>query len=45
MNPRAETPEVHDDDISGIAAIVDGRADGCEQAVPDRWFEGGVVAP
>jgi hypothetical protein len=35
-------PEVHDE---RAALIVDGRADGFEQAVTDRWFEGGVVAP
>ena len=34
--------EVHDE---RAAVIVDGRADGFEQAVSDRWFEGGVVAP
>ena len=34
--------EVHDE---RAAVIVDGRADGFEQEVSDRWFEGGVVAP
>lgn len=34
--------EVHDE---RAALIVDGRTDGFEQAVSDRWFEGGVVAP
>jgi hypothetical protein len=33
---------VHDE---RAAVIVDGRAEGFEQAVSDRRFEGGVVAP
>jgi len=34
--------EVHDE---RAALIIDGCADGLEQAVSDRWFRGRMVAP